>query len=178
MDHPPLQSFLKQMEEAVNSAANPEKKPTYDAVMSDITREELNAKLALVREELRADNERLRGDFARSSESISQLVGGLTASIHELKGDLKESRGDTSGMKTAVGMLQTTVSLSAVGLGLVIAIVGVFLAWEQLHAAQNIQPVAPAAAPAVATPIVIQLPYPPAAAQVASPSPAASATGH
>lgn len=122
--------------------------------MTDITRDELFAKMDSQSSKLDARLAEMRADMAVSRREQSEQIGRVAESVAEI-------RGSVDGIKTSMGMLQWCIG--TVGL-----VGGIWIAYQQLKLAE-VPPVASvaAAAPFQMPPIIINVPASVAPAAVA-----------
>ena len=139
--------------------------------MTDITRDELDAKLENNRSGLRADFAEFRADMATSrreqSEQTALLFGGLTAGMGELRNSVASLSGRVDGLSgrldgltTSMGMLQWVIGSAVAVIGLIFAVGGAWIGYQQLELAK---------VPAQATTVSAPTPKP-AAAVVPAPT--------
>jgi len=128
-----------------------------------ITRQELDARLATVSAEAKASAAELRADFARASEQMSSTVSSLSVAVADLKGAIASTQGSIDGLKSSIATMQWFIASLVAVFGLVGAALGVWIAWAQLKQAETPQPQTTASSSV--QPIVIQVPaYLPATA--------------
>ena len=122
--------------------------------MTNVTREELFAKMDSQSSKLDARLAEMRADMAVSRREQSEQIGRVAESVAEI-------RGSVDGIKTSMGMLQWCIG--TVGL-----VGGIWIAYQQLKLAE-VPPVASvaAAAPFQMPPIIINVPASVAPAAVA-----------
>ena len=120
--------------------------------MTDLTRDELFAKMDSQSSKLDARLSEMRADMAVSRREQSEQIGRLAESVAELRGSVVGVSGRLDGLVTSMTMLQWCIG--AVGLA-----GGIWIAYQQLKLAE-VPPVASvaAAAPFQMPPIIINVP--------------------
>ena len=148
--------------------------------MNAVTRDEFDAKLESNRSGLRADFAEFRAEMATSRREQSEQMGRMAEGMAELRGSIVGLSGRVDGsiaglsgrldgLTTSMGMLQWVIGSAVAVIGLLFAVGGAWIAYQQLKLAE-VPPVAPvaASAPVQAPPnIIINVPASVAPAAVA-----------
>ena len=164
MPSPPIESYLAEM---VGSPKDSYLNLPDNSIMTEITRDELFAKMDSQSSKLDASLAEMRADMAVSRREQSEQIGRVAESVAELRGSVvglsgrldgsvAGLNGRIDGLVVSMTMLQWCIGVAIGVMGLIFTVGGIWIGYQQLKLAQ-VPPVAPAAAsaPVQAPPAII-----------------------